>query len=235
MLELLIVLASIALIDSASITPLGIVPLTFLLASRRPYVLAGGFLAGLFVSYLLMALAFLFGLQTFFGRLNVWLTDWLQNPQTMDMILQIVIGLVLLFFGVKIAAKRRQKVAEKEIADEVTVGQAFWFAFGLNVVGFPGAVPYFAAADQILRADLPAMTMALLVVYYVTVFLVPLSLLVVIRALLGERGDLVMTKVKEFFDRWGPRMLAVVLIGLGLLLAADGIGWLLGKPILPMG
>ena len=47
MVDLLAVLTPIALIDSTSVTPLGLVPLTTILAGRRPYLTALAFLAGL--------------------------------------------------------------------------------------------------------------------------------------------------------------------------------------------
>jgi len=234
MLNLLYVLTPIALLDSTSITPLSIVPMALLLAGRRPYVTVSAFLLGLYVSYLVMALGFLFGLSQVFEQLNTWFTNKLQNPDALDLLLQIGIGLILIFFGARIATKRKQKTGQREAPAPATPAKAFVFAVGLNVVGFPGAVPYFAAADQILRADLPSLQMLVAVVYYVTVFLTPLILLVVLKAALGRRGDQLLSRVKEFFDRWGSRIVAVLLLGLGLILVADGIGWFYGAPLLPV-
>jgi len=154
MLNLLYVLTPIALLDSTSITPLSIVPMALLLAGRRPYVTVSAFLLGLYVSYLVMALGFLFGLSQVFEQLNTWFTNKLQNPDALDLLLQIGIGLILIFFGARIATKRKQKTGQREAPAPATPAKAFVFAVGLNVVGFPGAVPYFAAADQILRLRL---------------------------------------------------------------------------------
>ena len=84
MLELLAVLTPIALIDSTSITPLALVPLATILAGRRPFGTAFAFLAGLFVSYLIMALLFLFGLSSVLTRLNAWLSYRWDNPEPAD-------------------------------------------------------------------------------------------------------------------------------------------------------
>jgi threonine/homoserine/homoserine lactone efflux protein len=234
MMELLLVITPIALIDSTSVTPLAIVPLTLTLAGRRAYVNAVAFLLGLYLSYFGMAVAFLFGLSAIFGPLNRWLDAKLKSPDPADLILQIVIGLVLIFFGLRIALKRQEKTAAREAVPPITPASAFSFAAMLNIVGFPGAVPYFAAADQILKADLPAIGMVLAAAYYVALFVLPLSMLVVLRAILGSRGDAIMRRIKEFFDSWGRRVLIIVLVGLGVVLVVDGIAFLMGHPVLPV-
>jgi len=232
--DLLTIIIPIALVDSASITPLCIVPLALILSSRRPYVNAAAFLLGLFVSYLVMAVAFLIGMGAVIDPLNAWLAEKLKNPQPLDLVVQIVVGAILLIFGLRIARKRQEKTAKRRAEPPISTVGAFWLAVTMNVVGFPGAVPYFAAADQILRANLPLPETLSAVLVYVVVFLVPLATLVLVRAALGKRGDVVMDKVKVFFDRWGPRILMVVLVGLGAVLVVDGVMFLFGHPLLPV-
>jgi len=52
------------------------------------------------------------------------------------------------------------------------------------------------------------------------------------RAAVGDRLQGVFDAVSAFFAAWGPRILVVVLVVLGAVLAADGIGWFLGKPLM---
>ena len=68
MVGLIPILLPIALVDSLSMTPLGLVALTSILAGPRRYATAFGLLSGLFFSYLIMALAFLFGLSAFLAQ-----------------------------------------------------------------------------------------------------------------------------------------------------------------------
>lgn len=235
MLQLLAILTPIALIDSSSVTPLSLVPLASMLAGQRPYRTAFGFLGGLFVSYWVMALAFVFGLSAVFMRLNAWLSHRWHHPEPADFMLEVLLGLVLLFFGMRIALKRRAKTSEREAPQKMTAASAFGFGVMINVVGFPGALPYFAAADQILRADPPPLMIALAVSYYVILFILPLTAIVLVRALAGAKGDALMAAVKTFFDTWGRRVLMVALLLLGAVMVVDGVTYLMGKPIFPVG
>ncbi len=236
MVELIPVLTPIALIDSTSITPLALVPLIQVLSGPRGYRTAGAFLLGLYVSYLAMALAFLFGLSAVFLRLGDWLAHRWHYPEPLDFALELLVGLALLYFALRRRDPRKTRTEGKELEGAVTPWQAFGFACVLNVVGFPGALPYFAAADAIMRADLPAFDAALAVAYYCTVFLMPLAAIVGLRAVLGRRGDAFMSAVSGFIGVWGKRILMTLMFLLGLLMMVDAsFYWLRGAPLVPIG
>jgi cytochrome c biogenesis protein CcdA len=236
MTELLIVIAPIALIDSMSVTPLGLVPLMSILGGPRPYSTALGLLVGLFVSYLGMGLAFLFGLSGVFQRLNVWLAHRWHHPEPVDFAFELLLGLVLVFFGLKIFDKRQARIRNRKGPDHASFTAAFGVGFMMNVVGFPGAVPFFAAADQIFRADPPLAGVVLAMTFYALVFIAPLSCIVVLRALMGPRGQILMERIKGFFDTWGRRTLFILLLALGLLMVVDaGLYLVRGVPLLPIG
>lgn len=236
MSELYTFLASIALVDSTSITPLSLVPLATMLAGRRPYLTAGMFLGGLYVSYLVMALAFLFGMGAVLDRLNAWVSYRWHNPGAWDFGFEILLGVILLVFGLRIMEKRREKTSGRQVEEGVSPRGAFGFGFMINVVGFPGAVPYFAAADRINRADLSVVDSVLAVFFYVGVFLAPLVSLVVLRAVLGKRMDGAMTAIKGFFDTWGKRVMIVLMLLLGVFLVVDGVLYFVsGTPLVPLG
>jgi cytochrome c biogenesis protein CcdA len=236
MLDLLTILAPIALIDSTSVIPLALVTLINLLAGKRPFLASFAFLAGLFVSYLAMALGFLFGLSAVLERLNAWASYRWNHPQSVDFAVEVLLGLIMLFFGMKITEKRQEKSGGRELKAGVTPAAAFGFGCLVNVVGFPGALPYFAAADRIVQANLPNMEAFLAVVFYVVVFVLPLTTIVLSRAVLGTRMDGPMLAIKGFFDTWGKRIILVLLILLGLLLVLDGVVYFLrGEPVVPIG
>jgi len=236
MQELYIVLASIALLDSTSITPLSLVPMATMLAGRRPYLTAASFVVGLYVSYMIMALAFLFGLSAVLDRLNTWFAYRWNNPEPYDFGIEVLLGAILVFLGWKITEKRREKAGGRELEEGISPWAAFGFGFMLNVVGFPGAVPYFAAADRINKAGLSVTESVMAVAFYVLVFVLPLAVIVLLRAALGQRMDGVMTAIKNFFDTWGKRMAVVLMILLGLFMILDGVAYFAaGDPILPIG
>jgi cytochrome c biogenesis protein CcdA len=234
-LELFLILVPIAVVDSLSITPIGLVPLISILAGPRRYSTSGGFLFGLFSSYMIMALAFLFGLSGILQKVNTWMGYRWNNPEPADFLVEIVIGLVLVAFGLPIAAKRQQKSGHKDLPTKVTPASAFGFGFLLNIVGFPGAVPYFAAADQIARANLPVSGAVIAVTIYVVIFILPLTLLVISHRLLGTRLDGFMQGCQRFFETTGSRLMKIGMILLGLVMVADGVAYFFGRPLIPIG
>jgi len=236
MSELLAVILPIALVDSASITPLALVPVATLLAGKRPYLTSASFLVGLYVSYFVMAVASMFGLSAVFTRLNTWAEHRWHHPEPVDFLLELVIGLLLLVVVLRIARGRSVRKSGREMQSGATPAAAFGFACLLNLVGFPGALPWFAALDQILRFDPPAAQQALAVAAYVGVFVMPLTALVLLRAALGERGDAFMAAVQRFFDVWGRRVVIVLFLLLGLVMTVDGAIYLArGAPLIPIG
>ena len=236
MTELLTAILPIAVVDSMSITPLGLVPLATLLAGRRPFAGAAAFLCGLFVSYYAMAMASLLGLAAVFARLNAWAAHRWQHPEPVDFLFECVIGALLVIAGVRTARRRTARSSGREVATDASPAAAFGFACMLNVVGFPGALPWFAAADQILRVDATLPRQALAVFVYVTVFVLPLTIVVVARALLGRRGDAFIAAAQRFFATWGRRALIAFLLLLGVAMTLDGIVYFVrGAPLVPIG
>ena len=59
-------------------------------------------------------------------------------------------------------------------------------------------------------------------------------LLVLSRGLLGTRSDPLFRAVARFIGRWGRRLMFIGLLGLGVVLTLDAIGWFLGLPLLPI-
>ena len=121
--ELIPVLTSIALVDSTSITPVALVPLMQVLAGARPYRVAAAFLIGLYVSYLAMALAFLFGLNALFLRFNAWLSHRWHHPEPVDFLVELVVGLLLVYFALRRREVRRARTEGKTSAVPSTAAE----------------------------------------------------------------------------------------------------------------
>ena len=233
MFELLLVLTPIGLLDSTSIVPLCLVFLIALLAGPRPLLASSLHLAGVFAVYFGCGLLLLFGLQAAFDEINAYAVRLWNDPNTEELILQIVLGLVACAFALRLA-KPRKTQPDRTAAAGMTPVQAFVAGAGLTIVGMPGAVPYFAAIDLILRADgtLPQQVSALF--FYNLVFVAPLAAIVALRLSLGQRSVGVLNRVKGFFDRWGRRVMIAAFLVIGIVLVADGVGWFLGHPLLPI-
>ncbi|UCH83785.1 MAG: GAP family protein [Candidatus Latescibacterota bacterium] len=231
--NLLGILTPIALIDSTSMLPIGVVALAVLFAGKNPLLGATAFIGGMFATYLLCGILVTFGLGALFAKLNVILIDKWKNPDTLDLCLQIVIGGLLLTVGYRMAATRRAKEKTEKL-ERVTPARAFVAAGGLIIVGMPGAVPYLGAIDQILRADLPALNSVAALVFYDVIFVSPFIVLVAIRQLFPKLADRLFGVIGRIADSWGKRVIMVLLIILGLAMIVDGIGWFLGHPLIPV-
>lgn len=213
--------------------PLCIVLLVMLLSGPDPKLRSLSLLAGIFVTYTACGLLILFGLQSVFEVVNAYVLRLWQSPSTEELLFQILIGLVLLVFGLKIAQTRRRR-DQSPAASPMTVRAAFVAGAVLTLVGMPGAVPYIAAIDLILRSGVPPGQASAAIVFYNVVFIVPLLGIVALAAALGERSKQILESIKGFFDRWGKRLIVVLLLGLGLVLVIDGVGWFLGRPLIPV-
>ncbi|HGY55795.1 MAG TPA: hypothetical protein ENK44_08845 [Caldithrix abyssi] len=235
MIELLAILAPIALIDSLSVVPIASVPLVMLLGGRRPVAGSLAFLAGIFFTYFPFGVLLLFGLDAVFDRLaNHFVAWWSREPDIGEVILQIIIGLLMVVYGGKLW-NRRGKIQQETEQSAITPAQAFSMAALINITGMWGALPYFAAVAQILKADFSASGMLIALLFYNLVFALPLSAFLFLRLLIGERSQRWFESINVFLARWGGRILLIVLIGLGLLLIADGTGWLFGWPLIMPG
>ena len=106
MSELLLVLTPIALLDSTSVIPVALVPLLALLSGRKPFLGSAMFILGTFVTYLGLGLLLVLGLESLFMGLNRWFERVWTRPDTPDLMLQIVIGLVLIILAMRIASAR---------------------------------------------------------------------------------------------------------------------------------
>jgi len=234
MSPLLPVLAAISLLDSTSMLPIATLPLAAILGSRRPLLGAGGFLTGIFLVYIAAGLVLLLGVDALFARLGPSIARWYSAPNTLELLVQIAVGALMVAMAWRIG-QGRQRRAAAPAPEAVSPRAAFALGASLMLVGLPGALPYFGAVDQILRADVGVAAAAAALLFYNLVFLLPLVLLVLVRLLLPRHSEKVFTRLADFGARWGPLVVAVLLVGLGLVLVADGIAFLLGHPLLPVG
>lgn len=233
MINLFLVLVPIALVDSSSIIPLCIVPLVILLGGPRPLGRSMSLLFGIFLTYIVVGLLILFGLQHAFDAIDDYMLRLWQHPNSEELIFQILVGLVLVFFGFRMA-RGRQVRAKKPAPVSVSAGQAFLAGVGMAIVGIPGAVPYLAAIDLIIRSELPSDQAIVLVFLYNIIFVAPLVVIVVVRQVAGDRSQGFLDRVRSFLSRWGRRVVVALMLAVGFVLVADGIGWFLGTPLIPV-
>ncbi len=232
MTALLVFLTPIALINSVSTLPSGIAGVATSLGAEKPFLTASAFIAGKFVPRFTFGLLLAIGLDAAFDGLRVRAREAWQDPDALVVLLQLVIGAMMVVFGYYLSHTSRQR-PDHTSSTPLTPTSAFSIAAGLTVVGLPSALLYFAAIDQILRADLRAPGIVNAVLFYNVVYLSPLMLIVLSRRLFGARADPLFGAVARFLERWGKRLMFFGLLGLGAVLVADAIGWFIGFPLLP--
>lgn len=232
MIALLVILTPIALINSVAMLPSSIAGVAAALGARKPILTASGFIAGRFVPHFTFGLLLTFGLDAAFNRLEVWTRDAWQDPATLVVALQLIIGTAMVVFGYRLSRVSGYRPDGAPSKPMTPVG-AFSVSAGLTIVGLPGALLYFAAIDQILKADLTAPGIVKAVLYYNVIYLLPLMLIVVSRGLLGTGVNPIFSAVARFLQRRGKQLMFFGLLGLGVVLAADAITWFLGFPLLP--
>ena len=225
---LLAVLTPIAFISSVTILPSGLAGVAASLSARKPILTASAFISGRFVPHFTFGLLLAIGFDAAFDRLEVWARDLWRDP--LAVVLQLIISSAMVVFGYRLSRSSQQG---PDGASPMTPVGAFSVAAGITIVGLPSALLYFAAIDQILRADLTTPGIVKTVLYFNVIHLLPLMLIVLSRGLLGTRSDLVFRAVARFFERWGKRLISFGLLGIGVVLAVDAIGWFLGFPVLP--
>lgn len=234
MSELLIILTPVALLDSLSILPVCLVPIIILLTSERPVFFTSIFFLGILIVYLPFGLLLIFGFNLVIESAGQWISHWLrQEPNSIELILQILIGLALIALGYQIAKKHTQKL-EEQPSIRITARMTFTFSALLMLSGLWGALPYFAAVDQILRAELSALQMSVAVLYYNLIFISPLLIIFVIGYIIGPGAKRILEKLVAWLLHYGKRLITIALYILGVILITDAIGWFFGSPIITL-
>jgi cytochrome c biogenesis protein CcdA len=234
MKEVLVLITPIALLDSLSIVPVCVVPMISLLASKRPYAGAFAFILGIFVAYMVFGLLIFFGLDGVFNAIREYFGHKWNHPDTHDFVFEIALGVVMVAFGYRLVNTRRGRTEKKraQYDDLLTPGAAFSAAAMLVIVGLPGAIPFFAAADIMLRADLPSLATALALLFYNVIFVVPILGIVVMRVLFPKEAANIFEQVNAWLERWGKRMAITALLILGTAMIVDGATAITGNIML---
>jgi len=233
--ELLGVLTPIAFLDAGSIIPVAIVPMAIFLATARPYAASSGYVAGIFLPYVGFGVVIAFGLGWVIEELNTWFQRFYAEPNVVELIVQVVLGLAAVWFGARMLSNPAHQAADQP-QQEATPADAFALGAGTILVGLPGALPYFAAIDQVLRADLDPGRNVIALIYYNVIIVVPLVAMMLMHAVIGAASRPLFERIAEFSTRWGGRVFALLLLVFGALLVVDGVSFLVFDfPILPTG
>ncbi len=214
--------------------PLAIGPLIVALNDKAAFRLTAALVIGIALVYVLVGVAILFGMNALMDGFRPVLTRWWEDPNTAELIVQLVIGLILLGLAWKQGWDAADTAAPERKA-EASAGSFFLLGATLSLVGLPGAVPYFGAIDQVLRQDLDQASNLVALLIYNLFFVSPLLFLVLVRTFSRELSQPVFDFVSASLQRYGARAFALAMGVLALAFVADAISWFIGQPITPIG
>lgn len=212
MLELWTILIPILLADI--VNPVLFAFMVYAVGSDRPLLNSISALLGHTTAYL----SFGIGLAFAFDAISVRLS----NPMPMDYGLGLLIGLLLLWVAWLSRGSEKKKQPESRVT-AVTPLKAFGIGAVINIIGLPFALPYFAALDQILKADLTVADSIIVIVGYNFGYALPFLLVPALAYLMGERSRPVLAKINEKVDKVSAYLMPVMLTLVGCVLVLDAV------------
>ncbi len=151
------------------------------------------------------------------------ITERLANPQQIDFIIGLLIGILLLWVALRSRIKDQKSQAEDR--GDLTVVKAFGLGAVVNFIGIPFALPYFAALDQILKADFTVTESLLVLGGYNILYPLPFVIVPVMVAILGERSRPLLQRINDSLDKFSSFLMPVLLVLVGLCLVIDAISY----------
>ena len=212
MLDLWIMLIPILLADV--VNPVLFAFMVYAVGTDRPVVNSMSTLAGHTAAYLTFGIVLALGFNAITARLK--------NPEPIDYGLGFLIGMLLLWVAWRSRTEGRQRRSETH-TEQLTPLKAFGIGAIINIVGLPFALPYFAALDQILKADLNTMQSALVLAAYNTGYALPFLAVPVLALVMGERSRPVLTRINTRVDRVSAYLMPIMLALVGVAMIVDTV------------
>jgi cytochrome c biogenesis protein CcdA len=209
MTELLPTLTPLLLVDV--INPVLFALMLVALGSERPLVNSTALLAGHTAAYLAAGVVLAQALEQ--------ITERLMTPHPVDYFVSLAVGLVCLWAALK--SRGGGASEQKTPSKALTPGYCFGFGAVVNFIGVPFAVPYLAAVNQILKAELSTGSSLLALAAYNLAYALPFALVPLLRVLLGESCMPLLQRVNAVLVRGADTLMPLMLLLIGLGLIAD--------------
>ena len=217
-------LVAIAALDSLNPTATAIQ--VFLLSTPKPIARSIAFVVGVFTAYWAVGLLITLGLGEAIAALVNQVS--LALPSSIYG-LQFLLGVVLLVIGWKLNSFEQRKTERRP--KKLTLTSTFVLGLAVTIWESPTALPYLAAIQQIVRANLDWLSIIAILGLYNLIFVFPLIVLLGIYILLQGRSTALLHRINRAIEQWGPRILRVVLIVLGAALVLDSVAYTFGRPL----
>jgi len=212
MLELWTVLLPILLTDV--VNPVLFAFMVYAVGTERPVGNSVAALLGHTASYLSFGIGLAFAFEA--------ITERLANPQPLDFGLGLVVGVLLLWVAWRVARAKPQEETAPQV-ERLTLFKAFGMGAIINIVGIPFALPYFAAIDQILKANLSIADSVMMLAGYNLIYALPFLIVPGLALALGEASQPVLARINDKLDRISAWLMPILLALVGLFLIADAV------------
>jgi len=223
MFGILPVLIPILLADV--INPVLLAAVIYALGGKKPVYYASMVLLGWLVVYFGSGIVIAIGLES--------IISFLQNPRKIDFYIEIVVAALLIWFGIRMLLPSKTPEKKDDFGDADSLGSFGAFGMGatINIIGLPFAIPYFAALDQILKADLGWIESLGALLLYNVLYIAPFVILIIIKLAFGYRGERILQTVNTWMDNIGKILLPGIMILLGIALIIDAMMFFMtGQP-----
>ncbi|WP_339735971.1 GAP family protein [uncultured Gimesia sp.] len=211
MFELWMTLIPILIADV--VNPVLFAFLVYAAGTNRPVVNSCAVLLGHTLAYFGAGVVIAIGIESISNRLS--------NPQQIDYIIGFVIGVILLWVG--FLSWKTEKKEQAEESRTLTLLSAVGLGAIVNFMGLPFALPYFAALDQILKADLTPMTSLTVLAGYNVLYAVPFALVPVLSATSGQKSQEILRKINDWLVGISNFVMPILLVLVGLALIVDSM------------
>jgi cytochrome c biogenesis protein CcdA len=181
--------------------------------TKQPLANSSTILAGHTVAYFSAGLVLLFAA----GRI----TERLANPQTVDFVIELPIGIALLWAA--LCSRSDTGKRPEDPGPELTPVKSFVLGAVVNFVGIPFALPYFAAIAQITRPDPPLSEALVPLVAYNLAYALPFAAIPMLRAVMGDDSQALLERLNGYIDRAAGFLMPLMLFAVGALLVADAV------------
>ena len=209
----------VAIAAPDSLNPSLIVAAVFLTLGAHPIRRSLVFTITAFVVTLAGGLAIALGL----GDLILSLLPKLSRTAKYDVI--IAVGVLVMCGGAVIWWRRKALASEPSDAhrDPQQGGSAVLLGAGIAGVELLTAFPYFAAIAMVLGSSVAAAGKVFLLVLYNVIYVLPLIAVVVVRAIMGEKGAELLVPVSGWIETHWPVVAAPIAVLAGTALTVYGI------------
>ncbi|MEI6331171.1 MAG: GAP family protein [Pseudanabaena sp. ELA645] len=212
-------LIAIAALDS--LNPSAIALQVYLLGTPTPIPRSIAFVIGIFSAYWTSGLLAVLGLDRLIQTVIVNSGFSLSTP--LFYIIQFLTGIILLIVGVTLRIPTQSEPVKAP--KKLNFARAFLLGMSVTILELPTALPYFAAIEQIVRANLDLFSIASILALYNLIFVLPPIALVVIYLFFHRQSFALslIQRINRSIAVYSPHIIRFLILGLGIFLIADSL------------